>query len=128
MVGAVGLKESYQPVKVHVLNNSIETFQPMPLKMEMESVNGQFTKEIEVKTCPRTVTGNYQVQNWGESRDKWPHLAQCDFASPAKDGLVDLLIGVDNGDLRNSFVDIHGKVGELVSRLGSLGWTCIGSP
>ena len=52
VAGALGLKESYQTVKVHVLNNSVETFQTMPLKIEIESVNGQFTKEIEVKTCP----------------------------------------------------------------------------
>ena len=128
VAGALGLKESYQTVKVHVLNNSVETFQTMQLKIEIESVNGQFTKEIEGKTCPRSVTGNYQVENWGASRDKWPHLAQCDFAPPAKDGLVDLLIGVDNADLHYSFVDIRGKVGEPVARLGPLGWTCIGPP
>ena len=128
VAGALGLKESYETVKGHVLNNSLETFQPMPLKIEIESVNGQFTKEIEVKTCPRTVTNNYQVENWGASRDKWPHLAQYDFASPAKNGLVDLLIGVDDADLHNSFVQIRGKVGEPVARLGSLGWTCIGPP
>ena len=121
VAGALGLKESYQTVKVHVLNNSVETFQTMPLKIEIESVNGQFTKEIEVKTCPRSVTRNYQVENWGASRDKWLHLAQCDIASPAKDGLVDLLIGVDNADLHYSFVDIRGKVGEPVAHLGLLG-------
>ena len=100
----------------------------MPLKVEIESVNGQFTKEIEVKTCPRNVTGNYQVENWNANKGKWRHLAQCDFASPAKDGLVDLLIGVDNADLHYSFVDVRGKVGEPVARLGPLGWTCIGPP
>lgn len=72
---ALGLKECYQTVKVHVLNNSVETFQTMPLKIEIKSVNGQFTKENEVKTCPRSETGNYQVENWRASRDKWPHLA-----------------------------------------------------
>lgn len=128
VAGALGLKESYQTVKVHVLNNSVETFQTMPLKIEIESVNGQFTKEIEVKSSPRSVTGNYQVENWRASRDNWPHLAECDFASPAKDGLVDLLLGVDHADLRYSFVDIRGKVGEPVARLGPLGWTCIGPP
>lgn len=81
-----------------------------------------------MKTFPCSVTGNYQVENWGASRNKWPHLAQCDFASPAKDGLVDLLTGVDNADLHYSFVDIRGKVGEPVARLGPLGWTCIGPP
>ena len=128
VAGALGLKESYQTIKVLVLNNSVETFQTMPLKIEIESVNGQFTKEIEVKTCPRSVTGNYQGENWGASRDKWPLLARCDFASPAKDGLVDLLIDVDTANLHYSFVDVRGKVGEPVARLGPLGWTCIGPP
>ena len=63
VAGALGLRESYQTVKVHVLNNSVEIFQTMPLTIETESVNGQFKKEIEVKTCPRNVTGNYQVEN-----------------------------------------------------------------
>ena len=128
VAGALGLKESYQTVKVHVLNNYVETFQTMPLKVETESVNVQFTKEIEVKTCLRNVTGNYQVKNWNVNKGKWRHLAQCDFASPAKDGLIDLLIGVDNADLHYSFVDVRGKVGELVACLGPLGWTCIGPP
>ena len=119
VAGALGLKESYQTVKVHELNNSVKTFQTMPLKVEIESVNVQFTKEIEVKTCPRNVTGNYQVENWNANKGKWRHLAQCDFASPATDGLVDLLIGVDNADL-HSFVDVRGKAGEPVARLGGL--------
>ena len=128
VAGALGLKESYQTVKVHVLNKSVETFQTVPLKGVIESVNGQFTKEIEVKTCPRNVSGKYQVENWNSNKGKWRHLAQCDFASPAKDGLVDLLIGVDNADLHHSFVDVRGKAGEPVAHLGPLGWTCIGPP
>ena len=126
VAGALGLKESYQAVKVHVLNNSVETFQTVPLKGVIESVNGQFTKEIEVKTCPRNVSGKYQVENWNSNKGKWRHLAQCDFASPAKDGLVDF--SVDNADLHHSFVDVRGKAGEPVARLGPLGWTCIGPP
>lgn len=95
VAGALGLKESYKIVKVHVLNNSVVTFQTMLLKVEIESVNGQFPKDIEVKTCTRNVTGNYQVENWNANKGKWRHLAQCDFASPAKDGLVDLLMYVE---------------------------------
>ena len=128
VAGALGLKQSYQTVKVHVLNNSVETFQTMPLRITIESVNGQLTKEIEVKTCPRSVTGSYQVENWRERKVRWPHLVQCDFPLPAKDGVVDLLIGVDYADLHYSFIDIRGNVGEPVARLGPLGWTCIGPP
>ena len=128
VAGALGLKQSYQTVKVHVLNNSVETFQTMPLRGTIESVNGQLTKEIEVKTCPRSVSGSYQIENWRASKVRWPHLDPCDFPLPAKNGLVDLLIGVDYADIHYSFVDIRGNVGEPVARLGPLGWTCVGPP
>ena len=101
----------------------------MPLRIELESVDGRFTKEISVKTCPRKVTGGYRVVNWRECKSKWPHLLQCDFAKPANDGLVDLiLIGIDNADLHYSHVDLRGQDGGPIARLGPLGWTCIGSP
>lgn len=41
VAGTLDLKEPYQGVKVHVLNTSVETFQTMPLTIEIESVNGQ---------------------------------------------------------------------------------------
>ena len=128
VAGFLGLREPYHTVKVHVLNNSVETFQTMPLMIEVESVNGQFNKKISVKTCPRNVTCGYKVEDWRANQGKWPHLSQCDFPSPAKDGLVDLLIGVDNADLHYSFVDVRGQAGEPVARLGPLGWTCVGRP
>ena len=61
-----------------MLNNSVETSQAMPLIVKIESVNGQLTKEIEVKTCPCSVTRCYQVENWRASKVRWPHLVQCD--------------------------------------------------
>ena len=102
----MGLCEKFETVKVHVLNNEVETFQSMPVKLTIESVDGQFAKEINVKTCPKKVTGNYAVEDWSQSKHNWEHLKNCEFAKPAKDGLIDLLI----------------------ARLGPLGWTCIGAP
>ena len=128
IAGVLGLQEPLQKVQVHVLNDTVETFQSMPLRIELESVDGRFTKEISVKTCPRKVTGGYRVVNWRECKSKWPHLLQCDFAKPANDGLVDLLIGIDNADLHYSHVDLRGQDGGPIARLGPLGWTCIGSP
>ena len=77
---------------------------------------------------PKRVTGNYKVENWKQSKDRWAHLKECDFAEPAQDGLVDLLIGVDNAELHYSRADVRGEEGGPVARLGPLGWTCIGSP
>lgn len=50
----VGLQESFQKVQVHVLNITVETFQSMPLKVEIESVDGHFSKEINVKTLRKS--------------------------------------------------------------------------
>ncbi|PFX16125.1 hypothetical protein AWC38_SpisGene19627 [Stylophora pistillata] len=97
-------------------------------KVTIESLDGDFSKGIKVKTCPKRVTGNYKVENWKQSKDRWPHLRECDFAEPAQEGLVDLLIGVDNAELHYSRADVRGGEGDPVARLGPLRWTCIGSP
>ncbi|PFX19092.1 hypothetical protein AWC38_SpisGene16530 [Stylophora pistillata] len=60
----------------------VETFQSMPLDVTIESLDGEFSKDIKVKTCPKRVTGNYKVENWKQSKDRWPHLRECDFAEP----------------------------------------------
>lgn len=121
VAGVLGLQEPFQKVQVHVLNDTVETFQSMPLKIEIESVDGQFSKEIDVKTCPQKVTGNYRVVNWTEHQSKWPQLTQCSFAKPANNGLVDLLVGIDNDELHYSHVDLRGKIGGSIVRLGPHG-------
>jgi len=122
------MQETFQKVQFHVLNDTVESFQSMPLKIEIESVDGQFSKEISVKTFPQKVIGNYRVVNWTEHQNKWPHLTQCIFAKTANNGLVDLLVGIDNAELHNSHVDLQGKRGGPIARLGPLGWSCIGAP
>ena len=128
VAGVLGLREPFKNVKVHVLNNEVKTFRSCQLKLTMESVDGQFSKEINVKTCPKKVTGNYTMEDWSQSRHAWKHLKNCEFAKPAKDGFMDLLIGVDNADLHYSRADIRGASGGPIARLGPLGWACIGTP
>lgn len=108
VAGFLGLQEPYHTVKFHVLNNSVDTFQAMPLTIEIEGVNGQFNKEICVKIFPRSVTGGFKVKDWRANQERFPHLSLYDFPSPAKDGLVDLLIVVDNAGLHYSFADVKG--------------------
>ena len=45
----LGIQETFQTVQVHVLNNSVETFQSMNARIEIKSVSGDFGKVIEVK-------------------------------------------------------------------------------
>ena len=98
----------------------------MTARIEIKSVNGDFGKVIEVKICPHQVTGAYKVEDWNETKKQWPHLLQCEFPKPPRDGLVDLQIGVDNADLHYSKVDVLGPPNSPIARRGLLGWTCIG--
>ena len=59
VAGALGLNEPYQTVKVHVLNNEVKTFESMAVSVTIESVDGQYCKEISVKTCPQNVPTRY---------------------------------------------------------------------
>ena len=59
----------------------------MPLKVEIESVDGKFSKEVGLKTCPQKVRGTYRVVNWTEHQNKWPILTQCSFAKFANNAL-----------------------------------------
>ena len=123
----LGLQEPLEKVQVYVFSDTVETFQSMPIKIEIESVDGRFSKEISAKTCPQKVTGSYRVVNWNDHQNKWLNLTQCNFPKPANDRLVDLLIGIDNAELRYSHVDLRGKNGGPIARLEPLGWSCIGA-
>ena len=68
----------------------------MSVSVTIESVDGEFSKSIDVKICPGKVTGNYKVEDWRQSKENWQHLKDCDFPKPAEGRFVDLLIGVDN--------------------------------
>ncbi len=40
----LGVEEPFQKVQVHVLNSAVETFQSMPIKVDIESASGEFRK------------------------------------------------------------------------------------
>ena len=128
LAGALGLSTAWKNVQVHVLNSSVETFKSMPLQVEVESADGRLSKTVNVQTCPKEVMGNYRVVDWSKFQNDWPHQSQCSFPTPVKDGLVDVLIGVDQPEMHFSIVDFQGDDGGPVARLGPLGWTCIGPP
>ena len=121
LANILGIREIFQTIQIHVVNNTIETFQSMPGKVEIESVNGEFGKVIELKTCPHQVTGSYKVEDWSDTKKQWPRLLHCEFPKPARDCLVDLLKGMDNTELHYSMVDVHGSPGSPIARLGPLG-------
>ena len=48
----LGLQELFGKVQGYVLNDTVETFQSIPIEIKIESVDGRFSKEISTKTCP----------------------------------------------------------------------------
>ena len=83
----------------------------------------------EMSTCPRNVTGSYQAVNWNLYKDQWSYLSSIEFPEPARDPIVDILIGVEYSFLHSSTVDLSGLDPKRpVARLGPLGWTSIVSP
>jgi hypothetical protein len=74
----------WQTVGIQVLNDSMETFKSMPLEVEIESDNRQFTKTIQVQTCPRAVTGSYRVVDWNLYQKNWPHPRNVIFLHQQK--------------------------------------------
>ena len=128
VAGALGLSAPYEPVTVQVLNDSIETFDTMPVDLVLESSDGNVKIQFKAFTCPRQITGNYKVVDWKRHQQRWSHLQVCNFPEATVDPLVDVLIGQDQVDLHYSRCDVKGEPGEPIARLGPLGWSCIGNP
>ena len=53
VAGVLGLQEPFQKVQVHVLNDTVETFQSMPLKIELKVSMGGFRKKSASKRARR---------------------------------------------------------------------------
>ncbi|XP_067040969.1 uncharacterized protein [Acropora muricata] len=124
----LGLQGEYQRVSVNVLNGRVEAFETMPVELEVESVDGHFTRKISALTTDR-VTGNLRIIDWKKESNKWKHLQGIAFPkqSTARP-IIDILIGIDCLDLHYSYEDVQGFPGDPIARRTPLGWTCIGNP
>ena len=110
-------------VTVNVLNGQTESFETMPVDVELERLDGSVSKAVSAFTTER-VAGNLEAIDWRKHANKWPHLRGIQFPKPGLHPLVDILIGV-HVDLHYSFKDVKGRPGEPVDRLTPLGWTCV---
>ena len=110
---------------MNVLNGQTETFETMPVDVELESLDGSVSKTVSAFTTER-VTGNLEAIDWRKHANKWPHLKGIQFSKPGPQPLVDILIGLVHVGLHYSFKDVKGRPGEPVARLTPLGWTCVG--
>ena len=121
----LGLQGISRKVTVNVLNGQTDTFETMPVDVELESLDGSESKTVSAFTTER-VTGNLEAIDWRKHANKWPHLRGIQFPKPGPHPLVDILIGVAHVNPHYSFKDVKGRRGEPVARLTPLGWTCVG--
>ena len=128
LAGVLGLSATYEQVTVNVLNETVQTFDSMPVRRSLESCDGNVKTTFEALTCPRRVTGSYKAVDGSKFQDRCPHLRVCKFPEAAPDPIVDLLIGQDQIDLHFAKVDVRGKPEEPIARLAPLQWSCVGCP
>ena len=79
LAGVLGLSTTYQQVTVNVLNETVETFDSMSVRMSLDSCDGNVKTTFEALTCPRRVTGSYKAVDWSKFQDRWPHLRVASF-------------------------------------------------
>ena len=87
----LGLQGISRKVTVNVLNGQTETFETMPVDVELESLDGSVSKTVNALTTER-VTGNLEAIDWRKHANKWPHLGEIQFPKPGPHPLVDILI------------------------------------
>lgn len=121
----LGLQGEMKTMTVKVLNDTVETFSTMSVKVGLESLDRKVKREIEIQTV-KNVTGSLKVIDWKNEGKRYKHLAEIEFPTVARKPKIDMLIGIDNADLHTSNREICGKIGEPVARLTPFGWTCVG--
>ena len=116
----LGLQGISRKVTVNVLNGQTETFETMPVDVELESFDGKVSKTVSAFTTER-VTGNLEAIDQRKHTNKWPHLRGIQFPKPRPHHLVDIFIGGNHVDLHYSCKDFKGRPGEPVARLTPVG-------
>jgi len=67
------------------------------------------------------------VVDWNSCAKEWPHLKGLQFPKMDPRPIVDVLIGLNCADLQYSYRDTRGTLGQPITRLTPLGWTCVGA-
>ena len=69
LAGVRRLSVKYEEVTVNVLNDTVQTFDGMLLKMNLESCDGNIRIPLKALTCSRGVTGSYKAVDWLKYQD-----------------------------------------------------------
>jgi len=121
----LGLHAETKKITVNMLNRKTESFETMPVNINIESLVGTTKVNVEAHTTDN-VTGNLKIVDWNMYSEKYPHLNGIEFPVINDKNSVDMLIGIDCLELHTAIYERRGEPGEPVARLTPLGWTCVG--
>ena len=109
-----------------MLNGQQSSFPSMPVRVSIESLDGNVEATIMAQTVDNVV-GQMPIVDWNRHTHRWKHLQGVQFHIINHKKPVDLLIGLDNAPYHVAKAEIIGNEGEPIARLTKLGWTCVGN-
>ena len=89
----LGLEGMPRKVTVNVLNCQTETFEMMPVDVELEGLDGSIKRTVSAFTT-ENVTGSLEAFDCRKHADKWSHLNGVQFLKPGPYPLMEIQIGV----------------------------------
>jgi hypothetical protein len=121
----LGLQGDIEMMRVRTLNGAINTFQTAPVTVDIQSLDGEYSVQVQAFTTEK-VTGNLEAVDWSKLSKQWNYLQKITFSSIKGRQTIDMLIGLDNADLHFACREVGGHPGEPTARLTPIGWTCVG--
>ena len=97
-----------------MLNGEEDSFETMPVEIDLQSIDGKTRARISAFTATR-VTGNMRPVNWKGQLRMWKHLQGVDFPNLGPQPVIDVLTGIDYAELHFSIRDVRGQPGEPVA-------------
>ena len=83
VAGALGLYATYENVSVNVLSETVETFDSMPVSFTLDSCDGNLKVPFKALTCPRRVTGRYNIVDWQKFQKPLASLERLQVPRPS---------------------------------------------
>ena len=86
----LSLQGKTEKVTVNMIIGKIDSFETMPEKFQLESLNGETKITVEAFTV-NNVTGNLKAVNWANMSKSWKHLRKIEFPNIGPKPKIDIV-------------------------------------
>ena len=125
VVAELNLQGETRKVTVNMLKGQVDSFETTLVEFELESLDEKVKRTMQAFMANR-VAGSSKPLKWNLMASKWHYLKNISFLEVGPKPIIDILIGVDYGDLHCAKIEVKGEPNKPVARLAPLGWTCVG--